>query len=741
MSIACKRDIPTFFHLSALPAEVYQILLSYVPSVSVLALWKVGDGLLQQKLRSNVHYIDLKDENGFSTSRFPQCILCFSALKSLIIRRPLSYLASSGPSLSRFLRQLPPSLLALHLFSADALEGLLEPEADWTAANHTYKWTDYTLKYDQVEVNWPSRMWDLNATFPSLKSLSIVAPLPWSPVAPSNTPNAVIHLAMTELIALPRSLEALDIHINPTGPQPPAFLLALPRTLTNMPQLTIQGSYRDESALGIHVSSLLPFPAEQLALLPQYARRTIHHSDGHSLTSIVPRQDIDWKAITASQRIAFQLDFLPPHLPQLSLTTPDCEDYPAIFEHLPAGLKLLNHDAFNDGASPQTLQSLPSSIEHMIIDTPNLRRFFSTSQTQWPVELAHKFDSLLLIEFNHSTPLTYLHPEEIRSLPPTLTQLKSIALKFEELDALELSETSLLSLWPPRLSALNFALCKCSESQFKYFPRTLMLLDSVSIETKFGSLPPNLTSLRFHLSHSATSDNLKNSNLPRSLRRVQQLSGKDVFPLENILSLFDLNELSISAGPDPCYDIINLNQMKHLTSIGMPSWPWNDFDKFPPLLVGLSIQNVTHHDLVSGEEAKYINSLPSSLCHLLLMRRGGQKPIITGDPFSNLHCLSYLHLQQLAFFDSSTLQFLPRNIDTIHLDVAPLNPFDFSKIPPSAKLIALGSLALQHPNEAAAYYPIRALIYDRLALNAIAKERIAKAESQRLSSPDPRIVI
>lgn len=145
--------------LAQLPGDVLaHILLGRDVSFSVITLWKTGNTLLTATLANSITYVNLKDIERTSTSRWPKCLSSLQNLQYLTINRSSGYLMGSEAQLSTEIRQLSPKLRLLCIESLDAVKAFF---------NYANGGSVIETLYDKGL----SRLFDIQATFPALETL------------------------------------------------------------------------------------------------------------------------------------------------------------------------------------------------------------------------------------------------------------------------------------------------------------------------------------------------------------------------------------------------------------------------------------------------------------------------------------------------------------------------------------------------------------------------------------------
>lgn len=190
---------------SDLPPELFQAILNGENSWAAIELWKTGDRALNAKLaNSGVTRVDLVDNHGDSTSRWPRCLTSFKLEHLSIIR--ISGTLYDAASLRSELQQLHPGLRSLQICAecimdavfpnlllgpddsdADAdnvdRNGKLPKSSDASrgadASSTTLSSEGFESEPSSFRPSYPHddtvhrEMWDLGVTWPSLERLTL----------------------------------------------------------------------------------------------------------------------------------------------------------------------------------------------------------------------------------------------------------------------------------------------------------------------------------------------------------------------------------------------------------------------------------------------------------------------------------------------------------------------------------------------------------------------------------------
>lgn len=380
--------------LGNLPPEVLQKILSGSSSHLIIGLWKCGDKTLQSRIKQ-IHRVSMHliDNNSASTSRFPQLLSSLHHLHELSIKRS----ASLGTPLliSQSLRALSSSLQKLEIDSSNAF--------DYFLASPGFNVMIMPDRPGGV----PSVIWNIGATFPTLRHLSIEG----------KSPSVVLDSFKG---LLPDSLTYLSLA---TASSPNSDLQSiLPPNL--------------ETLHMTHIPSPLNYPQHLTSL---------HGFDSGSLDNanklkLLPR---GLRVLNASMRLAFSLEIgqaLPPALATLDLamiaqnTSFNIDsahlDFVDWLPHHLTSLTLFHHPA---GASKLTLSQitrLPRSLTLLsgfAIDFDSIASEYlveaehqeqSDFYSFWPPVLQSIAFPLEGISFTSNTNLRYI--------PPTITSISSI---------------------------------------------------------------------------------------------------------------------------------------------------------------------------------------------------------------------------------------------------------------------------------------------------------------------------
>lgn len=418
--------------------EVLNLILSYVSSVSVLALWKCGSRQLNYRLsRGGATSISLEDDFLYTFSKWPRMLRDLKHLQSLSLR---ALYISLGPSelILREIFSLPRNLVRLELDFRGAGAWLNIP-------------TETSSLFDESRISQPPdtpyySIIDLDAVFPTLKELSL---LEHSNFAASWTTH--------DLTRLPRQLVCLTLKL---GQSCWSDLSNLP---SGLELLNLGGTTLLESAISTLPSSLTSLhaylsPSWDLfshALPAGLKFFPVDSSDAHS---------IRWPLHTSS-------------ISQLSATVlPEVMKQTPFLRHLTL--------SFRTAIPSSSLLILPSSITHLrVLVSPS--DWNSISANMWPKSL----QTLVLqnVDSNHLHRL----PRNITVLTCSLIIFKPLYMEEQNFISSSLGESSSEELpgdaegSPDRLLGLPHSL------------RSLRIFETLleAVSDPFIALPPNLSLL------------------------------------------------------------------------------------------------------------------------------------------------------------------------------------------------------------------------------------------------------
>lgn len=317
--------------LSTLPRQFFDHVFQ---GSNAIKLYKCGDRRLQQILFSHRHLqVTLHNDAWNTTSRFPAALLYFQNLRELTITRRHRLMDSL--LLGRYIQNLTPNLLKLHLLVAHAADCfLLNESPDWTL----YERPGPMPGILDLPVSHLARttIWSIKEAFPELQSLAIGGlDLTWAKRDLLELPDSLTELSLPSTTCLghidviellPRRLVSLGI--KEFGFFLPSDARALPRnlqalTLGSGTIITDEASRELPSSLTVlncavvvNARPILPSNLENLFLLP-VTGNALQKDWISSLRTTVPYltmlalSRIEMRAVVDDTQKKFQFMFLP----------------------------------------------------------------------------------------------------------------------------------------------------------------------------------------------------------------------------------------------------------------------------------------------------------------------------------------------------------------------------------------------------------------------------------------------
>lgn len=293
--------------LSALPSELFSLILHSDISFMAIDLYKCGDALLNHRLRKAELHISLKDHRFGSTSRWPKCLSKFRCLRSLSIVRPDWPILPSSVELRKEIATLAPSLERLELDICDSA-GLFDVsvvKADSADSNASFCIADSFVDLRHLLIRSSSNN---EAEFViTNESLARQLPVGLSTLC-LDLPGSLSGLSNDLAALLPRHLEELSIQVDslsmahnlPTSLRRVSYVLDYATTISEkllpcLENMTIHNLDRNFDfsilpenlkSLEIDYSTLVSWSPEQIASLP----RNLELLRGSNL-------NLDWPAL------------------------------------------------------------------------------------------------------------------------------------------------------------------------------------------------------------------------------------------------------------------------------------------------------------------------------------------------------------------------------------------------------------------------------------------------------------
>lgn len=426
--------------LSTLPDDTFALLLPFLPSTDVLALWKSGSPQLTRRLAQNVIRIELSDRIWHSTSRWPKLLSELPNLEHLSLFRDFAPLYIDSYGLSQQLKLLSPKLRTLRLSALGVLESLSNFADDTGTVTYT--------KYPRGSSQWM----DFGAMFPRLESLSVY-----------ETARTNISYDSSDVAAFPDSITELHLNEFSLTKQEHLSLAVLPRNLQIF-NATISIDY--EGSLDT-LFSQAPSGIRSLGL-----------SDVIPSLTQLPRTLERFAGLYGEFDPTAAAE-LPSGLQELRILTIGSFEKPWTLS-LPLNLTTLQLSP-SATLTRQAIECLPKSITYITSPRLDSRSFGTNEKTDsvWP-------PSLLRLETKCSDPLI------CALLPTTLTTL-----------TLSLEEESTLSKLPPGLTLLAVTCLKRLHISVPMPPKLSTLSLATHVDWKWLQeknetclFPPSLTSLK-----------------------------------------------------------------------------------------------------------------------------------------------------------------------------------------------------------------------------------------------------
>lgn len=428
-----------------------------------IELWKCGSKQLMAKLANGgASDISLSDPHSTSRSRFPKCLLSFSKMKSLRIKRH-SHRLMEAEQLSPLLQQLPPTLEKLELefknvedsFELIANEGFFDVFGEEECE-------------PQPALTYLSRNWSLKETFPVLKTLILddwyASETKWTKHEISDLPASLTSLRLPCMSGipynayqfLPAGLQILDVSAG-SAMLSDSLFEHLPRNLTNL----------KTPSIGLYMESLIKIPQSVTNITCYMPSWTIELS-----THFPNFVTLCTSTIDPSSRVL-----------KTSVFGDDWAYIDNIF--VSALPKSLTHFATSTiprvGLLFSSLRYLPSTLV-----TLDLHSILWGEET--PKDTLHAFPLL------ESLSLAMVSPEVLMHLPPTLT-----ALYVKKSDIVEFEIAIFASKLPRTLTYLQMSqIYTWSSDAIKALPRALRAFEvpySHVMAAGFAQLPPFLRSI------------------------------------------------------------------------------------------------------------------------------------------------------------------------------------------------------------------------------------------------------
>lgn len=531
--------------LHDLPCEVLEGVLSAVNmSSAVLSLWKCGDKKLNYLISNGgCTRIDLEDKTA-AKPKFPKMLIFLRKLRHLSITTKGTSVKGDG-SLSSLLNQLSSTLETLKLSCPEAESCLLnitvhDPHKENTVAVPGSK--AYFLPQNGGKSCVKYCLWDLEAKFPNLTSLSletesqsVIAPLigylpspltflsirsPGHLFAPDfqggyppqlHSLRVSWELPVDSLSSLPPTIKTVDYPLRPSMIS--THLQALPKTIEELPwsidiaPYTIDilpPSLTDLSTFNIgQFSAGRNWAAELPRSLKTFGKwdySTLTEIQLRSLPSSVTRlgvSTLDWFSIRPSD-FPTSLTFLKvghlqggvseteiaklPNLTQLSIPGNAKIE---IYDHLPKSLQKLSFNSFDKEPKSMAIPALPPHLT----EWKAYRIAITNDSTK-----SQKVASTSLFDLAYPT-----QPTEPSTLPPLKTNAFPSTLTYLSLWSLE---PSLLSSLPRYFHTLALSGQILHVDDIAKLPRALLNLvvggfTGILSKDKFGQLPRTLVSLSY----------------------------------------------------------------------------------------------------------------------------------------------------------------------------------------------------------------------------------------------------
>lgn len=525
--------------LADLPREVLSHILSFWDSsYLVITLWHCGDRILNSKIASGVHYVDLIHYE-LLLSQYPLVLSELTQLRYLSLKSPY-IIMGNGLKWSDQLMKLPRALGTLLIDSADFVSSILNT-------------TDVSDR-DPASIRPDPSATPFRELFPQLHTLglpgSIERFLPELPSTLTSLTVPAIHSSGDRLTVslLPRTLRSLDAVVS---------VLFSPSTIE-----AVKSEW--SSALPeLEFIKALEWTGcdADLTWIPRTLRRG--------------RVDLfrDLPQDTSLDAIKTRLDTLPPSLEMLNVLWQPIKMFRAedVASALPRSLKTVNIKKFANGQSfkrlPPSLTSLTLSIATVwdltqLGPAGSLEPLFPSTLRLLHLQLHVERDPVvqvleLLPKTLESLSLGVISEQyagtmlDVDVLPPALTFLKLDLVRFHRLRG----------TWPTRLSTLHIVntACLChldSDTPLPSKITSLQLYISDSLFKLTDTLYPYLTHIslqEWHVQESSTT-------LPLSLTRLAvtklKLAMDDPHLRSNFFatlpsSLRDLTLLNVVGADDP----------------------------------------------------------------------------------------------------------------------------------------------------------------------------------------------